>query len=345
MASAQAEQWLAALKHKGYSFGEDGDAQLAVPPPQNKHHSWLTPLTSMGVLRAQGRDAKKFLQSQLTNDVEALAPGANCIAAWCDPKGRAQAVLRVHAQADDNLLAIAPSGVLDAIEKKLRMYVLRAKVTLTREDEAYGCMGQGLAPSPARGTDDCGDENERDVTVIQIDVSHQLVVAPFDAALAYAASAWADGSAMMDESAWRLAEIRSALPQVFPATMGEFVPQMINLELIGGISFSKGCYPGQEVVARSQYLGRIKRRMFHVSAKPGPALAAGEPILTQDGAKAGLVVQSTLNGDGQTELLAVLRSELVDAATTQFLDPRDNSPMTVANPPYSFVAPEDLTKL
>ncbi|MFO1467109.1 MAG: hypothetical protein U1F35_11855 [Steroidobacteraceae bacterium] len=236
------------------------------------------------VLRFTGPDASTFLQGQLTADTRRLAGGEVLLAALCTPQGRVIALLRLLTDGEA-VLALLPAELANAVHESLRRYVLRAKVRIedARESIAiagvFGCEAlrrAGLeAPAP-------GHRLAQDGLL--------LAAVPADAQ-----RTWVLGSAGLlrerlrlgdaqpgFEAAWRAADIAAGLPQVYEATREAFVPQMLNLDLLEGISFSKGCYTGQEIVARTQHLGRIKRRLFVLSLPAGEH-HIGESVLLADG--------------------------------------------------------------
>jgi tRNA-modifying protein YgfZ len=232
-----------------------------------------TPAAYVAV-RAQGPDAQRFLQSQLTQDVVLAAVDRTRLAGWADPKGRLQWVGHLWRN-EDGYALLAPATLVDDFLAGLRRFVLRSKVTLDLAPAAVVPAGTAgavvLAGDPRRG----------------------VLVVPGGAAPADALST--------DDC--QLADIRAGLPTLAAATRGEFVPQMLNLDLLDGISFTKGCYPGQEIVARTKYLGRVKRRMLRF-ATTGPAPSPGEPVHGPKG-PAGQVVSAAATPAG-VELLAVI---------------------------------------
>ena len=251
-------------------------------------------LTALSVLSVSGRDAASFLQGQLTNDVQLLADGRTQLAACNTPQGRVVALVRLR-RVGDVIHALLPSELAGPLATRLRRFVLRARVELVvRPDLRVAWIATGGVEALPPGA---------------VTFQH----APGRLAVAATDEAWtaALGRAFPNEPAatadWVAADIADGLPQVFAATSEAFVPQMLNLDLLDGISFRKGCYTGQEIVARTQHLGRIKRRTFRYRLAPGPAPVplAG---LHRDGAKVAEVVMSATVADG-VELLAVTALE------------------------------------
>jgi len=253
-------------------------------------------LDQYGLLEVAGADARAFLHAQLTNDVEHLAPGMACYAGWCSAKGRLLATFLVVPVADGFLLQLS-RDLVPAVAKRLSMFVLRSKVKIS---DATGRWAQFGLWGPASGQPLSVTASEGAITV-RIEADRSLVLAPEPSAGRYAPDAAAED--------WILAEIRAGRPLIAGVTQDQFVPQMVNLELAGGVDFKKGCYPGQEVVARAQYRGAVKRRMYRLR---GAALQPGQDLYSDDapGQASGTVVNAA--GD---ESLAVLQISAVDAGS------------------------------
>lgn len=258
-----------------------------------------TPLPFLGLLRVEGPDAVSFLQGQLTHDLRLLADGRTLLAACCTPQGRVIALPRLR-QHGESVYALLPAELLEPLATRLRRFVLRARLRLSAADDlaavAVGAGGGG----PVAG-DGLWFDHARD---------RRVLVVPRER-VAKVAGPMPDASgAAGTEQAWCLQDIADGLPQVHCASAEAFVPQMLNLDLLDAISFTKGCYTGQEIVARTQHLGRIKRRLFRYradSGPPPPALAG----LHRDGTKVAEVLVSAGCG-GRAELLAVTSLEARD---------------------------------
>jgi tRNA-modifying protein YgfZ len=233
-------------------------------------------LSDWGVIHAQGAEAAKFLHGQLTQDIEHLQPGASCLAGYCSAKGRLMATFVVHRLNDEELLLACSADVLTVVLKRLSMFVLRAKCKLSDGSAnwpLWGLVGDLAIPAGtvAASLPDALVDGQR--------LSRALVFGGPPA-----------GLPTMDINTWRWLEVMSGTARVTAATSEQFVPQMVNLEVVGGVNFQKGCYPGQEVVARSQYRGTLKRRAWvFKSATP---LQPGEEIFHSAdlGQPAGMVV-------------------------------------------------------
>lgn len=258
-------------------------------------------LESQGAIHASGRDAVAFLQGQLTADVAQLDPhGIARLAAYNTPQGRVIALLRLVPH-DDGVLALLPRALAQPVVERLRRHVLRSKVQLRVADElAFAGLAPGADPAATAALAAAAG-----VRLVRLRGRDLLAGTPaaLDAALARLASP------TLDALAWRAAAIAAGDPEVEPEASEEWVAQMLNLDLLDAISFTKGCYTGQEIVARTQHLGRIKRRTFRYRASCAP-LPPKEALLL-DGAKVGEVVTSAPVGGG-CELLAVVGLEARD---------------------------------
>ena len=239
-----------------------------------------------------GTDATTFLQGQLTNDVVKLSVGQQQRTGYCTPKGRLLATLLQWRIDDHSVGHLMPTALVAQTVKRLRMYVLRSQVSFS--DNATPLQVMGLWGRWTAAGRDALSGNDRS-GVIALDGSAWLIAE--SACPVLGARVWLVGTqeaiatgmatisgvGMLSESAWQFSEIQNAQAWVWSATVEAFVPQMINFEVVGGVSFTKGCYPGQEVVARSQYLGKLKRRIFRVDlpALP-PDVATPDELIGRD---------------------------------------------------------------
>ena len=273
-------------------------------------------LQRLGLLSCSGDEARAFLHAQLTSDIVGLAQDEARFAGWCSAKGRLLATLLVISRGDEFLLQL-PREIAPAVAKRLSMFVLRAKVKLADASEGwaqFGLWGSSAAQrlaglgfaapqAPMRSA------HAKDGVVVQVAPEHFLVLVPAAQRARLAAIASA-----ADEETWALEEIRAGRPQVLLATQDQFVPQMVNLERLGAVDFKKGCYPGQEIVARTQYRGVLKRRM--VRARVAAAAAAGEELFADglSGQASGAVVNAAAAPGGGSELLAVAQISVLESA-------------------------------
>jgi folate-binding protein YgfZ len=306
------------------------------PVPNAMTASGAVALSHLGVMRASGADATAFLQSQLTNDVASQPPDRARLAGFCSAKGRLQASFIVLKLADDDLWLVCASDLLEATRKRLSMFVLRAKCRLSDERASLhltGLLGEA-ARARAAGLEPWGWRSEGDGTrTLRLpDAAATPRAIVIGAGDAVAPDRIAVPVAPLD--AWRWFEVESAIPLIEAATVDRFVPQMVNYEAVGGVDFQKGCYPGQEVVARSQYRGTIKRRMQRFDAA-APHAPADELFHDADpGQPAGLVVNAAPRPSGGWSALVEVKLAALDAGTLHARAP-DGPPLERRPLPYS----------
>jgi folate-binding protein YgfZ len=275
-------------------------------------------LADLGVLRFAGVDAISFLQGQLTNDMRRLAQSEPLLAACVSVQGRVVAVLHLLPHSE-GILAVLPRELIPGLQERLRRFVLRSKVKIEDLSDEWWVAGlrapEELAaaaltpPAPRSYLEDSR------IGVAAISADRCWVVGPATALEPRGIRNESEEHAL----AWRLADIRDGLPQIHAATSEMFIAQMLNLDLIDAISFSKGCYTGQEIIARTQHRGRIKRRMFRLALPR--TLEIGAPLALEDG-RAGRVVDC-VSLDGRCEALAVLS---LAPGTVEAGDPEGSSP-------------------
>lgn len=265
----------------------------------SNHH----PINKLSILKFSGADTLSFLQGQLSNDINALSSSWQ-YSGYCNPKGRLLALFQVWKH-DECVYATIDRTLVEATVKRLRMFIMRSKVTIDQLETAR-CSGViGDSSQPERKLD--GNAKRFSVEITQS--KHTLYFG--DRALLIELDPGDSASpAHADSQAWDLACIAAGEPTIDAGNVELFVPQMVNLDLLDGVNFKKGCYTGQEIVARMHYLGKLKQRMF-VCQVDG-TIASGEKILA--GKKnAGNVVSVANNA-----ALAVIRRELLeDELTTE----------------------------
>lgn len=273
----------------------------------SKHH----PINNLSVLKFSGADALSFLQGQLSNDLNALSSSWQ-FSGYCNPKGRLLALFQVWKNGED-IYATIDRSLVDATVKRLRMYVMRSKVVIEQVETARctGVIGDSSKSSSKL------DENAERFS-IDIDQSTHSLHFGDRALIIELAPNDSTTPAQADSQVWDLASITNGEPTINADNVEMFVPQMVNLDLLGGINFKKGCYTGQEIVARMHYLGKLKQRMF-VCKLDGIA-TSGEKILAGEKnagnivsvAKGSVSAASGLVADANGLALAVIRRELID---------------------------------
>jgi folate-binding protein YgfZ len=303
----------AILAHWGDAEGE----RAALAGGVTLHACW-----GDGLLRASGADAQAFLQSQLSNDIRELDSARAQLTTWCTPQGRVLAILLAWREHDDYLLQI-PHELVEPVRQRLQRFVLRSRVTLAEASAERIVIGIGGAgahdtlaavftavPSQPMHIAEAGSGVH--VTMIRPQL-YQVAVPRVEAARVW--DVLAQRACPGTAAGWHWRRIHSCLPVVTVATQDRFVPQMLDLERIGAVSFSKGCYPGQEIVARSQYRGEVKRRLFRVHADID-AMTAGQDVLAQ-GAPAGAIVNAAPAPTGGWDALAVLQVEAAERGSLE----------------------------
>lgn len=306
--------------------------------------SIICSLDHLGCIRVSGADALTFLQGQFSNDINDLQQSQVQLSAYCNPKGRMLAQFLVIPDAEDFLLLL-PRTILEATLKRLRMFVLRSQVTLTDASDENVCLGLAGKTLSAE-VDQLLKLPADDYQLSRSDAS--LVCKLPDTCPRYllvtnveqATALWKKLSAQLmttDQHVWHWLDIQAGLPSIWPQTVEEFVPQMVNLELINAVNFKKGCYPGQEIVARMHYLGKPKRRMYHLVLDQVAPPQPGTDIYVAggDGQSAGKIVLAE-QSQHQTDCLAVIQIDKTEAELR--LSSGDGPKLTMAKLPYSLEA-------
>ena len=294
------------------------------------------PLTHLGLIRARGADAAKFLQGQFTNDVASLGPQQARLAGFCSAKGRLQASFIVWQAGPDELLLLCSASVLPAT------FVLRAQCKLTDATAELSLVG-AVGASARREIGEAG------VWQTRAQASRTVLRLPDVRGLPRCLLIGAPGAANLEPAialeAWCWLEVQSGLPTIEAATVDQFVPQMLNFELIGGVDFQKGCYPGQEVVARSQYRGTIKRRMFLLNSEA--AMQAGQEVFhaSEPQQPAGMVVNAAVDPAGTgSSALVELKLAALDGGELHLGAP-DGAVLRLAEMPYPVPISTDAAAL
>jgi len=318
-------EWRTFLQENGAEF--DGDRVVSYGSPRRELSMALTgnvfaDLSHRALVAVHGKDAAEFLQNQLSNDVREVSESRSQLTSYCSPKGRMLAIFRLFRRGDEFYLSL-PEELVEAVVQRLRMFVLRSDVTLEIVTDTFVHLGvsgpdaedelDSLLGEVPKSVDDVLRSD--DCTVIRVAGIHPRfeIYGPLDCAKRL----WQGLNvrcAPVGEPAWGLLEVMAGIPVVHAETVEAFVPQMANLQLVGGVSFKKGCYPGQEVVARMQYLGKLKRRMYLVRIADEPPAAPGTDIFSAADPEqsAGQIVEARPHPDGGQVALAVIRIAAAD---------------------------------
>jgi tRNA-modifying protein YgfZ len=261
-------------------------------------------LPHLGILRFEGPDALNFLQGQVSNDTRRLAGNQSLFAAYSSPQGRVLALMHLLPHSS-GVLAIVPRDLVISTRDALRKFVLRSKVKIEDASDLIAVAGRSAGAGPEPGYTEHGGVG---IARLNHDSGRSWLVGSKED-LAKQGLGTSDAGPI--EQNWRLADIRAGLPQVYPATRETFVAQMLNLDLLDGISFTKGCYTGQEIIARTQHLGRIKRRLYRLQLPAGD-WQIGQVLTLTDG-RAGRLTE-VIQSDGGFEALAVLNVDTAAGA-------------------------------
>jgi len=304
----------------------------------------IADLSHLGLLRVEGEDATTFLQGQVTNDIKLLDGSNSQYAGYCTPKGRLLAIFLAFAHHGQFHLQF--NGTLkEQTMKRLRMYVLRSKVTIADVTDSIIRLGVAGASTTAALQQIFAGIPQHPHQLVSLETAN-IIRLPgatpryeIFASPEHAAEIWSQlqqSCTPVGASCWEWLEIRAGIPDIAPATIEAFVPQMVNLDLIGGISFKKGCYTGQEIVARTHYLGKVKRRTYlaHVEAPELPQ--AGDQVFGTDGTEpVGLIVSAAAAPQGSFDVLAEIRLESVEAGPVRWKD-QSGPVLEILSLPYGF---------
>ncbi|HTP96485.1 MAG TPA: folate-binding protein [Burkholderiales bacterium] len=313
------QSWQAHLAASGATIADARVAHFGDPAAElraAKSGTIVCDLSHLGVIGFAGADAQSFLQGQVSCDVDRVGAGASTYGSYNTPKGRMLAAFLLWRDADGVLMQL-PAELVTAIKDRLAKYVLRARVKVRDASDESVRIGLGGAGARALLENALGGApggvhevaQLAGATVLGLPGGRWEIIAPPDRASALWDTLRAQ-AVSVGAPCWDWLEIVCGVPAIVPATQDRFVPQMANLDLIGGVSFDKGCYPGQEIVARTRYLGQIKRRMIlaHVDAgAPEPGDELFSPGF--DGQASGTIVSSAPSPDGGHDVLAVVRIE------------------------------------
>ncbi len=308
-------------------FGDASAERLAA-----REGTVLCDLSQFGTLRVSGEDAQTFLQNLLSNDIREAGNTRAQLSSLNSPKGRILATMLIWRAGDDYLLQL-PRALCEPIRKKLGMYVLRAKVKITDASDEVVSLGLSGADAQEVLQGQFDELPQLPLGCIGIEQGNLIRISDtrfqINAAVQQAQMLWAEWCTRarpVGSGCWDWLNIRSGIPVILPQTQEQFVAQMANLDLINGVSFKKGCYPGQEIVARTQYLGKLKRRMYlahidtlaHIDSTQPPQ--AGDELFSADmeGQASGILANAAAAPAGGYDVLAVLQSSSRETQTVHW---------------------------
>lgn len=323
--------------------GSNSNVAGAAP---DESQNFIAPLNLLGLIKADGAQAAHFLHNQLTNDVEHLPADQARLAGYCSVKGRLLANLLIWRQSE-TLCLQSPRALVPDLQQRLQRFIMRAKVTLrdaSTEQIVLGLSGTRTAavlrswfdPLPAAPYHLL--HSEVGTLIRMADAPHATPRYQWLTSTDTAQAAWphlVQELQPVGAAAWRLQEIQNGIPHLSLPTQDRFVPQMLNYELIGGVNFQKGCYPGQEIVARSQYLGKLKRRMLCARIASTTALAGSEVFTSRQPEQAcGTIINAEL--DGPNQMLCLVELTLASSQHDSVHFASSHGPQLVFQPlPYA----------
>ena len=310
----------------------------------------LCELTPWGLIRITGEEARTFLHSQFTNDLEQVTVQTGQLSSYCNPKGRLLSIFQIY-QRDSDYFLVLPKDVIEVTLGKLAMYKLRTKADLSDVSEQFvlfGAAGPGVEPAfenlgiaPPQKTYGCTQENGMTLVRLPSENSRILIVADAEAAVSLGEKL-SGKMPLATSRLWDLHDISCGIPRVTAPTSEAFTPQMTNLELVDGVSFSKGCYPGQEVVARTHYLGKPNRRMYraHIATECLPEPGTNVFSAEEGDQPLGKVVVSQMISEEQASALIVLRTQK-EGDTGLCIESADGPAVSLQKLPYSLQSGPD----
>ena len=341
-------EWLEFLKDAGAEIENNKVVSFGnLTREQRMIHTGLviSDLSHYGLISVDGDDASDFLQGQLTNDVRNISEQHSQLSAYCTHKGRMLANFRVFKR-DNSFYLSLPLSLLEPTLKRISMFILMSKVSIKNSSNAlvrFGISGptadehlSSLISSLPKEVDDAVQADG--YTVIKVPGLHPRY--EIYGELAPMQKLWDNldvHAAPAGAGAWEMLDIQAGIPTIYPETSEAFVPQMTNMQFINGVNFQKGCYTGQEVVARMQYLGKLKRRMFHVKVETNDLVSPGDKLFSADCTSAqgaGQIVSAQQDPDGGYRALAVINISDIETGKVQLHD--ENGPVVSAEKlPYS----------
>lgn len=344
-------EWKTQLEKDGAEFADDQSVASFGNPERERRVSTtgnvFCDLSHYGQIAAYGEDVTTFLQGQFSNDIQAVDPCHSQLSSYCNPKGRMIANFRVFKREETYYLSL-PRTMIEPTLKRLRLYVLRSRVTLDNADtglvhiglsgpDAPDLLREAQGSTPPEIVDEVRTANG--ITTIRVMGIHPRfeLYGPLDAIH----DVWNKlnvHSAPVGAACWDLLNVLAGIPVIHPQTSEAFVPQMANLDLIGGLNFQKGCYPGQEIVARMHYLGTLKRRMYLVHIDTNFAEKGSEILSSEDsdkGTGVGRLVEAYRHPDGGLVGLAVLQISSIQENKSLRLMQVKGPKVTVGVLPYS----------
>ena len=337
--------WTNFLSDSGAAYNEQDEVSFNQSIENLSGELYLTDLSWLGLIEVKGEDKNTYLQGQLTNDINHINSSSSQLSGLCTPKGRLRALFSIFYH-QDNLYLQLPQALIATNLKRLKMFVMMSKVELNDVSDQlfrigiYGASAENKLkeygfelPDNSNGVSSFGA-----MTLIRL-AGH---IARFECIACFAdmQKLWqtlTPDAELLDSNHWRLLDIQAGIPNVFAQTNESFIPQMLNLKALNGINFKKGCYTGQEVVARMQYLGKLKRQMYIAHCDTAEIVEPGQKLYSatcKSGQGAGHIVDAQLAINGGLDLTAVIAIDAIENNDI-FLDEALSMPLILQQLPYS----------
>lgn len=341
--------WQDFLIDRGAVLDEHGVSHFGNPEQETRilgSGHVFADLSHFGVIEVRGADARQFLQGQFTNDARLITPETAQISGYCNPKGRLLAIFRIIERAQDHFLLLTPRTIVADTLNRLRMFVLRSAVELRDAGDDFALLGVSGEKTVAQLGQSTAIAVPGEVNGVRSDARYCMIRLPDNggprcaviAAPEDMTAVWGDldvHGAPIGYAAWDYLDLEAGVPVVHAETRDAFIPQTVNLDLVGGISFKKGCYTGQEIVARLQYLGTVKRRMYRFDFDAEAPASPGTPVYDRNAATtdaAGHVVASSTAPDGRIAALVCLQTAAAEGELR--LGSMEGAPLTRGTLPY-----------
>ncbi len=335
------KDWKAFLIENGAVFSNEDIVSFGDPEAEQQISAEVALLsnpTDRALIEVKGEDAESFLQNQLTNDIRNVTETHHQASAWCSPKGRIIANFRIFKRGDAFFLSLS-ADLHEHVMKKLRMYVMMSEVTLVDVTDSlvhFSFAGEGTETHLKQllGVDIAAGEALQDQSLSILRFSGSPARFDIYGELDDAKALWLqckEHAKPVSGMGSRFLNILSGNPEITAASSEAWIPQMVNYIDVGGVDFKKGCYPGQEVVARLNYLGKTKRRMYHIQIDTDELPEVGAAIKSETEADAGKILNAVMNADGKAEALAILK--IAEASNALALE--NNAAITLLDLPYT----------
>ena len=336
--------WKTFLIDQGAEFENDQLVSFGNPNRERRiapQGAVLSNLSDRGLLEIAGEDAETFLQNQLTNDISKISESEHQLTAWCNPKGRIIANFRAFKRGQ-NIYLIMAKDLVETVMTKLSRYIMMSKVSISDATDSlvhFGYAGENAEDDLSQILDKVPTApnetlNQGALTILRLPGETPRFEVFGD--VTEASDLWSKcnvRAAPVSSQAWDFMNIRAGRPVVIAACTEDWIPQMLNFIQIDGVDFQKGCYPGQEVVARLNYLGKTKRRMYLLLIETDQVPNCNDAIVNAEGAEIGKVVNAVANPDDLVECLAVLK--IADAENLMYLSEAGGPKVSTLELPYA----------